>query len=65
MATPKEGQGWLQGRFREVIRAHHYNVRTERSYWYWICYFIRFHHLKHPEDMAEAEVGALLSISTG
>jgi len=61
MATLREGQRRLQGRFREVIRVHHCSVRTEKTYWYWIRYFIRFHHLRHPEDMAEAEVGAFLS----
>jgi len=61
MAAPREGKGRLQERFREVIRVHHYSVRTEKSYWYWIRYFICFHHLRHPRDMAEAEVRAFLS----
>lgn len=61
MATPREGQRRLQERFREVMRVHHYSIRTEKTYWYWIRYFIRFHHLRYPGDMAEAEVGAFLS----
>jgi len=31
MAIPKEGRRRLQERFREVIRVHHYSVRTEKS----------------------------------
>ena len=38
----------LQEQFRAVMRLHHYSIRTEKSYWYWIRYFIRFHKLRHP-----------------
>ena len=33
----------LQEQFRSVIRLNHYSIRTEKSYWYWIRYFIRYH----------------------
>lgn len=55
-ATPR-----LQEQFRSVIRLHHYSIRTEKSYWYWIRYFIRFHKLRHPLEMGPAEVNAFLS----
>ncbi|WP_256669940.1 phage integrase N-terminal SAM-like domain-containing protein [Pseudomonas sp. OIL-1] len=51
----------LQDQFRAVIRLHHYSIRTEKSYWYWIRYFIRFHKLRHPLEMGPAEVNAFLS----
>ncbi|WP_264372123.1 phage integrase N-terminal SAM-like domain-containing protein [Aeromonas schubertii] len=35
------------------MRLHHYSIRTEKSYWYWICYFIRFHQLRHPLELGE------------
>ncbi|MEH6387963.1 phage integrase N-terminal SAM-like domain-containing protein [Pseudomonas profundi] len=55
-ATPR-----LQGQFRAVIRLNHYSIRTEKSYWYWLRYFIRFHKLRHPLEMGPAEVNAFLS----
>ena len=44
-----------------MIRLHHYSVRTEKSYWYWIRYFIRFHQLRHPLELGGADVNAFLS----
>jgi hypothetical protein len=44
-----------------VIRLHHYSVQTEKSYWYRIRYFIRFHQLRHPLELGGADVDAFLS----
>lgn len=46
---------------RDVMRLEHYSLRTERTYWEWIERFIRFHKMRHPRDMAEAEVTAFLT----
>ena len=51
----------LRERVHETVRVLHYSLRTEKSYWYWIRYFIRFHGLRHPEEMREAEVAAFLT----
>jgi integron integrase len=51
----------LRERFREAIRLRHYSVRTEKNYWYWIRYFLRFHGMRHPTELAEPEVRAFLS----
>ena len=51
----------LQDQFRAVIRVNHYSIRTEKSYWYWIRYFIRFHGMKHPKDLAASEVSEFLT----
>ena len=48
-------------RFREAIRTRHYSLRTEKTYWYWIRWFIRFHGKRHPMQMGAAEVTAFLS----
>ena len=45
----------------DVIRLKHYSLRTERTYCDWIERFIRFHELRHPRDMGEAEVSAFLT----
>ena len=66
--SPAESQGGVDGRpkrlrerLREEIRARHYSRRTEKAYWYWIRYFIRFHGKRHPAQMGGAEVTAFLS----
>jgi integron integrase len=46
---------------RDVIRAKYYSIRTEETYLYWITYFIRFHKLRHPNDMAETEIRDFLN----
>src|SRR5947208_12519101 len=46
---------------RNVMRFKHYSLRTERTYWDWIERFIRFHAMRHPREMGEAEVGAFLT----
>lgn len=51
----------LREQVRAVMRLHHYSIRTEQSYWYWIRYFIRFHQLRHPLELGTAEVKSFLS----
>ena len=51
----------LIDRFREAIRSRHFSRRTEKTYWYWVRYFIYFHGKRHPADMGAGEVSAFLS----
>lgn len=51
----------LHDQFRAVIRLRRYSIRTEKSYWYWIRYFIRFHGLRHPSMMGPDEVRTFLT----
>jgi len=44
-----------------AIRVRHYSIRTEKTYVDWVRRFIRFHKLRHPEEMGGAEVAAFLS----
>jgi integron integrase len=46
---------------RDVLRLKHYSLRTERSYCDWIERFIRFHHLRHPNEMAAPEISEFLT----
>ena len=46
---------------RVVIRTRQYSLKTEKSYLYWARYFIRFHQLKHPNEMGSKEVETFLS----
>ena len=51
----------LRDRVRAVIRVNRYSIRTEKTYWYWIRYFIRFHQMKHPREMGPREVNEFLT----
>ncbi len=57
----REGRPRLREQVRRVIRTRRYSRQTEKSYWYWIRYFIRFHRMRHPLEMGEAEVAEFLS----
>lgn len=46
---------------RERIRYLHYSLRTEKSYVYWVRFFIRFYNRRHPAEMGGPEVRAFLS----
>ena len=45
----------------EVMRYHHYSIRSEESYVRWIKQFILFNNKRHPSDMGKAEIERFLS----
>src|SRR5690606_7608939 len=49
------------GRVRECIRYLHYSIRTEKTYVFWIRKFLRFHEMRHPTCLGQAEVEAFLT----
>jgi len=51
----------LMDQVREVLRYHHYAIRTEDAYIKWILAFIRFNQRKHPKEMGKVEIEAFLS----
>ena len=51
----------LLDRLRALIRAKHYSIRTERVYAFWVKRFIRFHGMRHPQEMGKIEVEAYLT----
>ncbi len=46
---------------RQVLRTKHYSLRTEKSYLYWVRYFIRFHQYMHPKDMQGCHIEQFLT----
>jgi len=46
---------------RQALRSKHYSRRTEQSYCNWVNRFLRFHRMRHPDKMGEAEINAFLS----
>ncbi len=51
----------LLGQLRERVRYLHYSRRTEEAYVFWCRAYIRWHGLRHPADMGNAEVEAFLT----
>ena len=47
---------------RGRIRFLHYSLRTEKTYLFWVRWFIRFSGLRHPRDMGQPEVEAFLTM---
>jgi len=48
-------------RVRGALLRHRYSPRTVQCYTDWILRFIKFHQLRHPGEMAEAEVLVFLT----
>src|SRR5688572_26861992 len=46
---------------RRIMRLRRYSRRTEEVYVRWVVRFLRFHGLRHPRELSEAEVGAFLT----
>jgi len=51
----------LLDQVRNRICVKHYSRSTEKTYLYWIRFYIHFHHIKHPQEMGAVEVEAFLS----
>ena len=65
MTNPNRPPGLIQ-RYREELQARHYARRTVSSYEHWLRQFLRFHRMRHPRAMGEAEINAFLShLATG
>src|ERR1041384_4254698 len=60
-SAPDGREKRLIERFHEAIRALHYSRRTEKTYWYWVRWFVVFHGKRHPRELGAAEVTAFLS----
>jgi len=56
---PKPGK--LLDQVREVMRYHHYAIRTEQTYAKWILDYIRFNGTRHPREMGKPEIERFLS----
>ena len=45
---------------RSNLRLRHFSPRTEEAYTGWVRRFVRFHRLRHPAELGEAEVRVFL-----
>lgn len=58
---PDRKQPKLLDRIRQTMRTNRYSPRTETAYVDWIKRYIRFHGVRHPQEMGAEEVKAFLS----
>ena len=56
----KIGQINGSGQVHEVLRYHHYAIRTEEAYVNWILKFIKFNGTRHPKEMGNKDRSTLL-----
>lgn len=61
MSAPATQPPKLLDRLRQACRVRHFSIRTEDAYAAWAERFIRFHGIRHPQEMAEPEVNAFLT----
>lgn len=60
-SAPRPPRPRLLDTVRQVLRARHYSMRTEKVYVWWIRRYIFFHAKRHPNEMGASEVTAFLS----
>jgi hypothetical protein len=46
---------------RDKIRFKHYSISTEKTYVFWIKYYILFHQKRHPIDLDKKEIEDFLT----
>lgn len=51
----------LLDQLREAMRSRHYSRNTKITYTHWVKRFIFFHHVRHPQEMAEPEINTFLT----
>ncbi|WP_052452551.1 phage integrase N-terminal SAM-like domain-containing protein [Noviherbaspirillum autotrophicum] len=59
--TIAERQPQFLDQLCRCIRDKHDTLSTERTYVYWMKWYMRVHGLHHPVDMGENEIRAFLS----
>ncbi len=56
MSGPK-----LLNRVRRAVRARHYSASTEEAYVNWVRRYVRFHGVRHPDEMGPEEISLFLT----
>jgi hypothetical protein len=51
----------LMDQVHEVLRYHHYGLRTEDAYTKWIRWYIKYNGTRHPKEMGKKEIEAFLT----
>ena len=46
---------------RRLLRYHHFSIRTEQAYLYWVRAYVRFHGLRHPAELSGPDIESFLT----
>ncbi len=55
------GSPKLLVQLRRALRLRHYSPRTEQAYVLWVRRFVRFHRMRHPKGLGDAEISRFLT----
>jgi len=58
-SAPSSGK--LLARLRAEVRLRHYSWRTERAYAAWVKRYVRYHGMRHPDELGREEIARFLS----
>lgn len=58
-SVPSSGK--LLARLRVEVRLRHYSWRTERAYAAWVKRHVRYHGMRHPDELGREEIARFLS----
>jgi integron integrase len=61
MEAQEQNKPRLLDQVRNEIRLRHYSIRTEHTYVQWVTDYVRFHEMRHPNDMGAPEIHAYLT----
>lgn len=61
LSVPAKPPVRLLDQVRERIRYLHCSLRTEQAYVHWVRAFVRFHGMRHPKSLGQAEVEGFLT----
>ena len=61
MSAQRAAQRELLDQVKGRMRARHLSPRTEQAYVGWIMRYIRYHGVRHPSELGEAEIVAYLT----
>ncbi len=48
-------------RMRDALRVRRYSLKTEKAYIHWVKLYLRFHNMRHPQEMGAHEVTTFLN----
>lgn len=61
LQAPATSEPKLLDRMRDIIRTRHYSIRTEEAYLRWVIRFVRFHGMRHPQELGATEIRQFLT----
>jgi len=64
VSAQRAAQRELLDQVKGRMRARHLSPRTEQAYVGWIMRYIRYHGMRHPSELGEAEIVAYLTYLT-